>query len=107
LLLQQPGQTGLQVLYPPTNSWISVPAIADRYIVNIGDLLDGWTQGAYRSAVHRVINTSKDDRYSVPFFYHGNLACQLRPLDGSKDQTVITVEQHILKKFSQSFAVKV
>lgn len=74
--------------------------------MNIGDLLDGWTRGAYRSAVHRVINRGNEHRYSVPFFYNGNLAYQLRPLDGSDTETGITVEQHIHNKFSESYAVK-
>jgi isopenicillin N synthase-like dioxygenase len=57
--MQQPNQIGLQVLYAPTNKWIPVPAIEDVYVVNIGDLLDGWTKGQYRSAVHRVVNHSR------------------------------------------------
>ena len=107
MLLQQPDQAGLEVLYPPTNSWIPVPAVAGRYVVNVGDLLEGWTAGGYRSAVHRVINTGESHRYSVPFFYHGNMEFKLRPLDGSDDARAITVEQHIQNKFKESYSVKV
>ncbi|RFU32381.1 hypothetical protein B7463_g3977, partial [Scytalidium lignicola] len=105
LLLQQPDTTGLEVLYPPTNSWIPVPAVADRFIVNIGDLLDKWTGGHYRSALHRVINFGETDRYSVPFFYSGNLATRLMPLDGSEGEG-ITVEEHIKGKFKKSYSMK-
>lgn len=83
-----------------------MPAIPGRYVVNIGDLLHRWTQGAYRSAVHRVINHSPEHRYSVPFFYNGNLSFQLRPLDGSGTGECITVEQHIRGKFDESYTVK-
>ncbi|KAJ5726252.1 uncharacterized protein N7483_007609 [Penicillium malachiteum] len=106
LLLQQPDQTGLEVFYPPSKSWIPVPAVPGRYIVNIGDLLDGWTRGEYRSAVHRVINKTDHHRYSVPFFYDGNLSYKLRPLDGTSDEMAMTVEEHLRKKWSQSYSIK-
>lgn len=91
------------MLYPPTGSWIPVPAREDVFIVNVGDLLDGWTKGRYRSAVHRVLNRSSKHRYSVPFFFNGNLSFKLRPLDGSDDANAISVEEHIKRKFDQSY----
>jgi isopenicillin N synthase-like dioxygenase len=71
--------------------------------VNVGDLLQKWTRGEYRSAVHRVVNVSQTDRYSVPFFYHGNLATELAPLDGSGDGKEETVEAHIRGRFAKTF----
>lgn len=106
LLLQQPNQTGLQVLYPPTKSWIPVPAVANRFVVNAGDLLYGWTNGKYKSAVHRVINDGSEHRYSVPFFYTGNLSFKLRPLDGSEDDKAITVAQHVKAMYDKTYAVQ-
>jgi isopenicillin N synthase-like dioxygenase len=72
----------------------------------VGDLLDKWTAGKYRSAVHRVVNISTTDRYSVPFFYQGNLETKLDPLDRSRGGTgeaSETVEQHIKGMFRKSF----
>jgi isopenicillin N synthase-like dioxygenase len=106
LLLQQPNQTGLQVLYQPTNSWIPVPAVENRFVVNAGDLLYGWTKGKYKSAVHRVINDGSEHRYSVPFFYTGNLSFKLRPLDGSEDEKAITVEQHVMAMYDKTYTVQ-
>jgi len=63
-LLQQPGSKGLQVWYPPTESWVPVPVTPDSYVVNIGDLTEKWTAGYYRSALHRVINFGEKHRYS-------------------------------------------
>ncbi|CAD0085727.1 unnamed protein product, partial [Aureobasidium vineae] len=101
LLLQQPGAPGLEVWHPQTSCWIPVPAVEDNLVVNIGDLLNLWTNGHYRSAVHRVINREPTDRYSAPFFYNGNTACTFSPLPiGSEqvDTSVQTVEGHILAK---------
>jgi isopenicillin N synthase-like dioxygenase len=83
-----------------------VPAKEDVFIVNIGDLLQKWTKGEYKSAVHRVVNVSTTDRYSVPFFYHGNLSTRLSPLDGSLadgDGDAETVEEHIKGRFRKTF----
>jgi isopenicillin N synthase-like dioxygenase len=57
----------LEVLNP-AGEWIAVPPVAGSFIVNVGDLLQRWTNDLYRSAVHRVINTSGRERYSLPYF---------------------------------------
>ncbi|KAF4636913.1 hypothetical protein G7Y89_g1178 [Cudoniella acicularis] len=77
--------------------------VADRYVVNIGDLLDRWTNGQYRSTIHRVLDVGKTDRCSIPFFYHGNLSTSVKLLDGSDSADAITVEEHIGGKFRKSY----
>ncbi|RDW78165.1 UPF0676 protein [Coleophoma crateriformis] len=107
LLLQDPTASGLQVLYPPTNSWIPVPAVRDTFVVNIGDLLQKWTCGHYRSATHRVLNVGGSHRYSVPFFYHGNVDTEIRPFDENGkvyDDLTFKVEDHIKGKFKDSYS---
>ena len=101
LLLQHPGQEGLEVLHPALDSWIPVPTAENTYVVNIGDVLSAWTNGQYRSALHRVINTGTLDRYSIPFFYDGTMTTTMNPLDGSVvSMTARTVGQHFQEKFS-------
>lgn len=97
-LLLQDVSSGLQVLNKSTNEWVDVPPNKDAYVVNVGDMLDRWTKGNYRSNVHRVINRSGTDRYSIPFFFDGNLDCVLKPLDGSEGEG-ITVEEHMKERY--------
>jgi isopenicillin N synthase-like dioxygenase len=107
LLLQHPGQEGLEVLHPNVDAWIPVPTVPNTYVVNVGDVLSAWTGGRYRSTVHRVINKSTSDRYSIPFFLDGTLTTTMRPLDGSVmrgDEK--TVGQHLEERFAMA-AVKV
>ena len=96
VLLQQPGTEGLEVWYPPTESWISVPVKEGSYVINIGDMLQKWTGGYYSSARHRVISFVAKPRYSVPFFLNGNLKLKVTSLDGSGVETI--VGEHIRQR---------
>ena len=85
VLLQQPGSAGLQVWAEAKDTWIPVPVIENALVVNVGNMLQGWTGGYFRSAQHRVINTGTKHRYSAPLFYMGNLDAKFKPLKrGSK-----------------------
>lgn len=101
-LLLQDDASGLQVFNRHTEAWIDVQPNKDAYVVNVGDMLEKWTNGEYNSTLHRVINTSGKERYSVPFFYDGNLDCELKPLDGSS-ATGITVEQIMRSRYEASY----
>ena len=49
---------------------------------------------------------STTDRYSVPFFYQGNLATKLSPLDGTGDGSEQIVEGHIKAQFVKTFGAE-
>ena len=89
ILLQQEGTEGLEVWYPPTESWIPVPPKKGAYVINMGDTMQKWTAGYYRSARHRVISYGTKHRYSVPFFLNGQLRLKIKPLDGSGEESEV------------------
>jgi isopenicillin N synthase-like dioxygenase len=66
-ILRQDPTAGLQVRRGDT--WIDAPPIAGSFVVNIGDMLERMTGGAYLSTPHRVRNTSDVGRLSFPFFF--------------------------------------
>lgn len=104
LLLQQPDREGLEVWYPPTESWIPVPVQENSFVINIGDMIQKWTGGYYRSARHRVITQSEKHRFSVPFFFNGNMKLKIKALDGSGVET--TVGEHIKQRFVETLGPK-
>lgn len=101
-ILLTDGNSGLQVLNQSTEEWVDVPSRTDAFVVNVGDLLQTWTSGHYKSNIHRVINTSGQERYSVPFFFDGNPDFLVEPLDGSATEKY-TVLEHLLLRYEQSY----
>lgn len=62
---------GLEVL-SPDNRWTSAPRVEDSLIINVADFMMRWTNGVYKSTIHRVVNRTGEARYSVPFFFSIN-----------------------------------
>ncbi|WP_333585295.1 isopenicillin N synthase family dioxygenase [Phenylobacterium sp.] len=57
---------GLEVLNG-RGAWIDAPPIPGCYVINIGDMLEAWTNGAFTATTHRVRKVA-EERYSFPFF---------------------------------------
>ena len=49
--------------------WVAVPPLAGTLVVNVGDLLERWSNRRYHSTVHRVINRSGRERLSLVLAY--------------------------------------
>ena len=69
-LLLQDSIPSLEVL-SNTGQWIQAKPIPGTFVVNIGDTMAMLTNGLFVSTMHRVLNTSRRTRYSVPFFLGG------------------------------------
>jgi isopenicillin N synthase-like dioxygenase len=103
-LLLQDNIGGLQVWDYQEKVWADVPPKEDAYVVNVGDMLQMWTGGEYKSSLHRVVNKSGKDRYSIPFFFDGNIDYVLKPLDGSQTAgEPLTVEGHMRERFATTY----
>ncbi len=77
-VLHQDPTGGLQALNSH-GEWIDAVPVEGSFLINVGDMLERWTNGLFVSTVHRVINRSGNERYSTVFFaapnYHTKLDC--------------------------------
>ena len=103
VLLQQPDRHGLEVFHEGKKEWLPVQAIEDVIVINCGDMIQKWSAGRYKSAKHRVINKTNQDRYSCATFWHGDFGATnpLNPNDASKD----TVGKLLLQRFINQFSL--
>ncbi|KAL9108979.1 MAG: hypothetical protein Q9227_006375 [Pyrenula ochraceoflavens] len=89
-LLLSSSDPGLEILLPPEASgferpvWVPCPVREGTLTVNIADFLQRWTNGRFKSTVHRVVNQSKagKERYSVPLFFSINYDAKVKTLPG-------------------------
>lgn len=83
-LLMGASADGLQVLRRD-GQWISITALPDQIIVNVGDMLDRLTNHKLKSTIHRVVNPPRElmhtSRYSIPFFMHPRAEMDLTCLE--------------------------
>lgn len=77
LTLLHTRNEGLQVL-TPCDRWVDVPVDPNALVVNIGDMLEAWTNGLLRSTMHRVLNL-KPERFSLPYFVAANHDAMIEP----------------------------
>ncbi|CAJ0749878.1 17775_t:CDS:2 [Entrophospora sp. SA101] len=91
--------------------WIQADPIPDAFVVNIGDMLNIWTNNLYQSTLHRVIHKSDDYRVSVPFFYEPNFDAKINPIeqclkiDPIKHYDSVIYGEHLIKKVTVNFEV--
>lgn len=76
---------GLQVLDKAGN-WLDVHTVPDSFVINIGDMMQLWTNDRWVSTVHRVINPPRDKnlgsrRQSIVFFHSPNENTLIECLD--------------------------
>ena len=60
--------------------WMDVPARPGSLIVNLGDMLERWSNGRFLSTRHRVVSKTGRERFSIPFFFEPNFDCQVECL---------------------------
>lgn len=77
-LLTQDPIGGLE-LRKRDGEWVGAPYIEGTFVVNLGDMFKVWTNDLYVSNLHRVVNRTGKERYSIPTFfnldYHTPVAC--------------------------------
>ncbi|KAF2811381.1 Clavaminate synthase-like protein [Mytilinidion resinicola] len=84
-LVQQENVAALQVLNA-NGIWIDAPPQPRTYVVNVGDFLSRITNNKFKSTVHRVLNKSGEERYSMPFFFSPNREAMLSVVPNCREK---------------------
>lgn len=86
-ILNQDMTGGLEVLNR-NGVYIPAPPIRGTFVVNVGDFLQRVSNDTYVSTVHRVRNTTSEQRYSIPCFISFNMDAEVGVMDccTSKDR---------------------
>ncbi|GAA6036217.1 hypothetical protein JCM8097_006841 [Rhodosporidiobolus ruineniae] len=108
LVLQQ-GVAGIQILND-NGEWVNGEPKKYTYLVNVGDYLSILTNGKFRSTVHRVVNVSNQERYSLPMFFSPDWRSTIRPLpdllregEEPKHEAIEVQSMHVHRIFATRF----
>jgi len=82
-VLLQDLQPGLQVLHE--ERWRLVQPRDHALVVNIGDIVQVWSNDRYRAPLHRVLAHPTAPRYSAAYFYNPSYTTVYAPLPGACD----------------------
>ena len=77
-VLMQDNVSGLQVYHD--GYWHDVDPLPGAFTINIGDMVQVWSNDRYRAPAHRVLAMDVAERTSIPFFYNPSYAADIRPL---------------------------
>lgn len=77
-ILLQDEQPGLEV--QREGRWHLVEPRRDALVVNIGDIVQVWSNDQYKAALHRVLTNPAQERYSIPFFLNPSYETIYEPL---------------------------
>ncbi|MCV7284659.1 isopenicillin N synthase family oxygenase [Mycolicibacterium wolinskyi] len=106
--LLKPTAPGLEVMNG-AGQWIDVPPIPGTFVVNIGDMLELWTNGTFVATSHRVRRV-KEERYSFPLFFNVDYFTEVKPLPQFVTEGMTTTRpalragEHLFAQTAQTFA---
>ena len=106
------GTKGALKVLAKDGKWIDADPIRGAYIINIGDMMELWTNGLWKSTLHKVIHTAGNYRVSVPVFFEPNYDAKIAPLDvcikksgGEKKFGEKIYGEHLMSKVTTNFYV--
>ena len=107
-VLAQDDAGGLQ-LQSLTGEWLEAEPVEGSFVVNLGGLMQRWTNDRYRSTLHRVINRRAGrDRYSIAYFFDIDYHAEVSALPGCFDASnppryaPITAGEHVVEMYRRT-----
>ena len=99
---------GLEVLNAK-GVWVDAPPVPGAFVINIGDLLEVFSNGRWVSTAHRVRKV-REERYSAPLFFNLDYDAEIAPCphlvqaDGAARYPAVRAGEHLLSQTAQSFS---
>ncbi|GMP84826.1 hypothetical protein CsSME_00038200 [Camellia sinensis var. sinensis] len=90
--------------------WEFVAPLKGAFIVNLGDMLERWSNCIFRSTLHRVVGNGQE-RYSIAYFVEPNHDCLVECLPTCQSQEnppkfpPIKCETYMLQRYKETHAV--
>jgi len=69
-ILHQQNVNALQVLNFEDLKWYPIPPVEGALVINIGDVMQVWSNDTYLASVHRVKANLNLERFSIPTFFN-------------------------------------
>ena len=110
-LLAMSGSVGGLEVQAPDGRWAPVRVSPGSLVINLGDMMQRWTNDRWRSTLHRVANPpglslAESRRQSIGFFVHPNFDARIHGITAGSDNVQkypdITAGEHIRSKIEQS-----
>ncbi|KAJ0027586.1 hypothetical protein Pint_35390 [Pistacia integerrima] len=79
ILMQEDDTEGLQIKH--NEEWVPVKPVQDALVVNVGDVIEIWSNGKYKSVEHRAVTNQKKARISHASFIIPHDDVEIEPLD--------------------------
>ncbi len=107
-LLAQDAIGGLEVRPKGREDWIPATPIPGTLILNVGDMLERWSNGLYPSTPHRVRNLSGKERDSNPYFFDPGMAAEVAPLPGlgAPKFEAVNFGRYVMERLDKNYAYR-
>ena len=97
----------------PNEKWLAIQPPDDCLIVNLGDMMSRWTNGIWKSTLHRVtnpkgLNDLRSQRQTLGYFMHPDFDASIEAIPSCVKEGMppkfppITAGEHIAEKIRAS-----
>lgn len=80
-ILSQDDVGGLEVKRKTDGEWVQVRPTPGAFIINVGDVIQVWSNDKYESIEHRVMVNPERERFSIPFFFNPTHSAMVAPIE--------------------------
>ncbi|CAN6581270.1 unnamed protein product [Malus baccata var. baccata] len=108
VLMQEDSVIGLQIR--KDGQWVPVKPIPSAFVVNVGDVIEIWSNGQYKSVEHRAVPNESKARISYASFIFPHFDDEIEPIDhlveSSRMYKKVKYGDYLVKAMTEDFIGK-